>query len=139
MVMDLHTKRYLDEFSVDPDSFSEVTTMTQLAATHIMELRGFMSIGSDETGSGPDGLITNVVGYADDDGEPITQVQEHPGYNIIERAWKWRAKLLESLGATRREKMKIAGSEDGSLGSFAREAAEMKQMIQNMSIPVEIS
>lgn len=104
MVLDLYTKRYLDEFEVQADNFSEVTTMTMLAATHIMEMRGFMAIGKDEDGSSPDGIIKNVVGYTADE-DPITQYQEHPGYAIIERAWKWRTKLFESLGALRKDKV----------------------------------
>jgi hypothetical protein len=104
MVLDLYTKRYLDEFEVDAQNFSEVTTMTMLAATHIMEMRGFMAIGKDDQNSSPDGIIKNVVGFTPDE-DPITQYQEHPGYAIIERAWKWRTKLFESLGAMRKDKV----------------------------------
>ena len=139
MVMDLHTKRYLDEFQVDPDNFSEVTTMTQLAATHVMELRAFMSLGQDTYGDSLDGLIRNVVGYSDEDGTPITQLQEHPAYNIIERAWRWRAKLLESLGGTRKDKQKASGTVELS-GGYAEDAARLRQMLSNMNkIPIQIN
>lgn len=138
MVMDLYTKRYLDEFSVEPEDFSEVTTMTMLAATHIMEMRGFMALGQDEDPAGdlagaPDGLIRNVVGFNNDD-EPIVQIQEHPGYNIIERAWKWRTKLLESLGATRKEKSKNTDDSNTIAGSLATNMAKLKSQIEKITI-----
>jgi hypothetical protein len=136
MVLDLYTKRYLDEFDVESDNFSEVTTMTMLAATHIMEMRGFMAIGKDEETNSPSGIIKNVVGYTADE-DPITQYQEHPGYAIIERAWKWRVKLLESLGATRKDKQ---GVDTGFKGEFtvSGSAASIKSKIEKFTI-VDIS
>ena len=133
MVMDLYSKRYLDEFEVEAENFSEVTTMTMLAATHIMEMRGFMAIGRDEQGNSPDGIIKNVVGYTADE-EPITQYQEHPGYAIIERAWKWRTKLLESLGATRQIKQKSGLAEDVNLvRSLAESNSALRSKIEKMT------
>lgn len=131
MVLDLYTKRYLDEFKVEQDNFSEVTTMTMLAATHIMEMRAFMAIGKDEDGGSPDGIIKNVVGYTADE-DPITQYQEHPGYAIIERAWRWRTKLLESLGATRKDKM----GQDTVKGEFSisGSAASIKSKIEKYTV-----
>ena len=136
MVLDLYTKRYLDEFKVESDNFSEVTTMTMLAATHIMEMRGFMAIGKDDTGHSPDGIIKNVVGYTAEE-EPITQYQEHPGYAIIERAWRWRTKLLESLGATRKDKLANGDSLKAEF-SFGGSAASIKSKIDKFAI-VDIS
>ena len=131
MVMDLYTKRYLDEFDVQSDNFSEVTTMTMLAATHIMEMRAFQAIGKDDNGS-PDGIIKNVVGYTADE-DPITQYQEHPGYAIIERAWRWRTKLLESLGATRKDKLSNGDSlrQEFSVGGSA---ASIKSKIERYTV-----
>lgn len=132
MVLDLYTKRYLDEFEVEADNFSEVTTMTMLAATHIMEMRAFQAIGKDETGQSPDGIIKNVVGYTADE-DPITQYQEHPGYAIIERAWKWRTKLLESLGATRKDKL-ANGDSLRSEFSVGGSAASIKSKIERYTV-----
>lgn len=133
MVLDLYTKRYIDEFEVESDNFSEVTTMTMLAATHIMEMRGFMAIGKDEEGQSPDGIIKNVVGYTADE-DPITQYQEHPGYLIIERAWRWRSKLLESLGATRKDKLKFNTDEDDNLVRSLSEAnASLRSKIDKLT------
>ena len=131
MTLDLYTKRYLDEFEVQPDNFSEVTTMTMLAATHIMEMRAFIAIGKDTNGS-PDGIIKNVVGYTADE-EPITQYQEHPGYAIIERAWRWRAKLLESLGATRKDKLANGDSLKAEF-SVSGSAASIKSKIERYTV-----
>lgn len=136
MVLDLYTKRYLDEFEVEHENFSEVTTMTMLAATHIMEWRGFMAIGKDEDGQSPDGIIKNVVGYTADE-DPITQHQEHPGYAIIERAWRWRTKLLESLGATRKDKLKNGDNLQDEF-TTSGSAASLKSKIEKFTI-VDIS
>jgi hypothetical protein len=132
MVLDLYSKRYIDEFEVESDNFSEVTTMTMLAATHIMEMRGFMAIGRDDENSSPDGIIKNVVGYTPDE-DPITQYQEHPGYAIIERAWRWRTKLLESLGATRKEKFKMGGDESGLVHSLSDANASLRSKIDKLT------
>jgi hypothetical protein len=143
MTMDLYTKRYLDEFQVDSENFSEVTTMTMLAATHIMEMRAFAALAKDDAinadgqavGS-PDGLIKNVVGFNNDD-EPILQIQEHPAYNIIERAWRWRVKLLESLGATRKDKMKNQTDVLSNLNSsLSKSSAEIKSMIERVVVDI---
>jgi hypothetical protein len=134
MVMDLYTKRYLDEFAVEAANFSEVTTMSMLAATHIMEMRGFMAIGRDDDNSCPDGIIKNVVGFTPDE-DPITQYQEHPGYAIIERAWKWRSKLLESLGATRKDKIKLGlGADDGIVSSLSEANSSLRAKIEKLTI-----
>jgi hypothetical protein len=132
MVLDLYTKRYLDEFEVESDNFSEVTTMTMLAATHIMEMRAFQAIGRDDSAGSPDGIIKNVVGYTADE-DPITQYQEHPGYSIIERAWKWRTKLLESLGATRKDKLANGDSLKNEF-SVGGSAASIKSKIERYTV-----
>ena len=137
MLLDLYTKRYLDEFKVDSDLMSEVTTMTMLAATHVLEMRAFMLLGKDDD-ENPDGLIKNVVGFNNDD-EPIVQLQEHPAYNQIERAWRWRRNLLESLVGTRKEKYK----RDSAVGDLAHDsvstsAADLKSTIEKITV-VDIS
>ena len=132
MTIDLYTKRYIDEFDVEPDNFSEVNTMAQLAVTHIMEMRGFMAIGKDEDNNSPDGIIKNVVGFTPEE-DPITQYQEHPGYVIIDRAWKWRAKLLESLGATRREKYKMGGDNGDIIASMSEANASLRSKIDKLT------
>jgi len=133
MLMDVYTKRYLEEFEVGSESMSEVTTMTMLAATHIMEMRAFIVLGKDD-GENPDGFIKNVVGFNSDD-EPIEQVMEHPAYNMIERAWRWRKNLLESLVGTRKEKYKqLAAMGERTSVSPSTAAADLKAKIDKMSI-----
>jgi len=137
MLMDSYTKRYLDEFEVESESMSEVTTMTMLAATHIMEMRAFITLGKDD-GDSPDGFIINVVGFNNDD-EPIQQIQEHPAFNMIERAWRWRRNLLESLVGTRKEKYKqMAALKERNTSSPSTAAADLKAKIDKMSI-IDIS
>ncbi|MDD3412459.1 MAG: hypothetical protein PHY47_00500 [Lachnospiraceae bacterium] len=133
MVLDTYTKRYIEEFEVEPDNFSEVITMTQLAACHIMEMRGWIAIGKDDDSESPDGIIKNVVGYTADE-DPITQYQEHPGYLIIERAWRWRSKLLESLGATRKDKLKFNnGDEESIVRSLSESNASLRSKIDKLT------
>lgn len=137
MLMDVYTKRYIDEFDVTPDLMSEVTTMTMLAATHIMEMRAFITLGKDDK-ENPDGFIKNVVGFNNDD-EPIVQLQEHPAYNMIERAWRWRRNLLESLVGTRKEKYKqMAAMKERTSASPSTAAADLKAKIDKMSV-IDIS
>ena len=133
MLMDQYTKRYIDEFEVSPEAMSEVTTMTMLAATHIMEMRAFTILGRDDE-ENPDGFVKNVVGFNNDD-EPIQSIQEHPAYNQIERAWRWRRNLLESLVGTRKEKYKQqAALKERTAASPSTAAADLKAKIDKMSI-----
>lgn len=133
MLMDTYTKRYIDEFEVEHGSMSEVTTMTMLAATHIMEMRAFIIIGKDDEDN-PDGFIKNVVGFNNDD-EPIIQMQEHPAYNQIERAWRWRRNLLESLVGTRKEKYKQqAALKQRTMVSPSTAAADLKSKIDKIAV-----
>ena len=137
MLMDTYTKRYIDEFDVSPELMSEVTTMTMMAATHIMEMRAFIILGKDSD-ENPDGFIKNVVGFNSDD-QPIEQIQEHPAYNQIERAWRWRKNLLESLVGTRKEKYKqMAALKERTTVSPSTAAADLKAKIDKMSI-IDIS
>jgi hypothetical protein len=133
MLLDLYTKRYIDEFEVDPEYLSEVTTMNMLAATHVMEMRAFILLGKDEA-ENPDGLIKNVVGFNNDE-EPIVQLQEHPAFAIIDRAWRWRKNLLESLVGTRKEKYKRDAVSGGiSASSISSAAADMRSTIEKLTI-----
>jgi hypothetical protein len=135
MLLDLYSKRYIDEFDVTSDLMSEVTTMTMLAATHVLEMRAFILLGQEnEEGAGATGLIRNVVGY-DDDEKPIVQLQEHPAYNQLERAWRWRRNLLESLVGTRKEKYKKdAAMQDRSGESVSQAAANLKSTIDKFTV-----
>lgn len=136
-LIDLYTKRYIDEFEVDTNYMSELTVMNMLAATHVMEMRAFIILGKDDDES-PTGLIRNVVGFNNEE-EPIVQLQEHPAFNIIERAWRWRKNLLESLLGTRKEKLKrdaIMGEKGPQSVSTA--AADLKSTISKLTI-VDIS
>jgi hypothetical protein len=137
MLLDQYTKRYIDEFDVKSDAMSEVTTMTMLASTHVMEMRAFILLGKDEN-ENPDGLIKNVVGFNSDE-EPIIQLQEHPAFNIIERAWRWRKNLLESLVGTRKEKYK-RDAVMGTVGpaSVSTAASDMRSTIEKLTI-IDIS
>ena len=131
MLLDLQTKRYLDEFGVMVDSYSETVTMTMLAATHVMEMRALKVLGESENSTG---LISNVVGFNEDE-EPIVQLMEHPAYGILERAWRWRDKLLTSLVGTRKEKYRreAALKERSSDNSLSLKAADLKSKIDKLA------
>lgn len=134
MLMDLHSKRYIDEFEVNHMSMSEVATCQMLATTHVMEMRAFkiLSVSDDEN---PDGFIKNVVGFNNDD-EPIIQMQEHPAYEQIERAWRWRKNLLESMVGTRKEQYKRDALVGEKLAGASTGAADLKSKIDKLTIDI---
>lgn len=133
MLIDVYTKRYIDEFDVDSNFMSEVTTMTMLAATHVLEMRALTLLGKDDN-ENPDGLIKNVVGFNNEE-EPIVQLQEHPALNILERAWRWRRNLLESLVGTRKEKYKRDAVSGGvNPASVSSAAADMRSTISKLTV-----
>jgi len=129
MLMDLYTKRYIDEFSVLETDMGEVSVVQMLAATHVLEMRAFKLLGELH----PTGIIENIVG-ASPSGELEKQIQEHPAYNHIERAWRWRKNLLESMMGTRKDKFKREQSmkESGDLSIF-NTAADIKAKIDKLA------
>ena len=74
------------------------------------------------------------LGY-DDDEKPIVQLQEHPAYNQLERAWRWRRNLLESLVGTRKEKYKRdSAMQDKSDDGVSLAAANLKSTIDKLTV-----
>jgi len=139
MLLDLHTKRYIDEFNVSPDLLSEVTAMTMLASTHVLEMRAFMLLGMDLDGimaDGPTGTMQNMTGMTKM-GDPIYRTEEHPAFSQLERAWNWRKNILESLAGTRKEKYKKQAmlKEIGDI-SASLASANLKSAIEKLTVEV---
>jgi len=131
MLLDLYTRRYLDEFGVLVDSLTEVTMMTQLAATHIMEMRAYRVLANEEEATG---LLQNVVGFNENE-EPIVQTVEHPAFNLLERAQGLRFRLLDALVGTRKEQYKReAALKQKSTVGHAMIAADIKSKIDKLAM-----
>jgi hypothetical protein len=140
ILMDTFTKRYIDEYEVSADDMSEVSMMSMLAVVHILEMRALVILAKEmEEGKGnPTGLVKNVVGYNTDD-QPIVQLQEHPANQQLERAWRWRRNLLESMVGTRKEKYKKdAALKERSGVSPSLTAADLKSKIDKLTV-IDIS
>lgn len=136
-LMDQYTREYIKEYNVDINSITERMTMTQLAAIHIIEMRATWAMsrkGHDTLGPG---LYEQAISV-DNEGVEILQLQEHPAWNILDRAWKYREKILTSLVGTRREKYKKASAlKETSNIDTATRAAELKRMVQGLANKIE--
>ena len=96
------TKKYMEDLNIDPNSITEVHTVSRLVEISILEnrLTQYMSIHQ------PD-LTMDVVTAVGDDGDPIYNKASSIAFEQRERLDRSKLKILESLAATREKKMKI--------------------------------
>ena len=101
-VAEYWTKKYMEDLNIDPNSITEVHTVSRLVEISILEnrLTQYMSIHQ------PD-LTMDVVTAVGDDGDPIYNKASSIAFEQRERLDRSKLKILESLAATREKKMKI--------------------------------
>ena len=101
-VAEYWTKKYMEDLNIDPNSITEVHTVSRLVEISILEnrLTQYMSIHQ------PD-LMMDVVTAVDDEGNEIYNKASSIAFEQRERLDKSKLKILESLAATREKKAKI--------------------------------
>jgi len=96
------TERYMKEFEVDPENYSEVGMITELVELDIYDLRASMILARPECAE----LTKDRVVGIDREGKPILNKEIHKAWELKERVKKRKQKILESLVGTRKEKYK---------------------------------
>lgn len=101
-VAEYWTKKYMEDLNIDPNSITEVHTVSRLVEISILEnrLTQYMSIHQ------PD-LTMDVITAVADDGNPIYNKASSIAFEQRERLDRSKLKILESLAATREKKIKI--------------------------------
>ena len=127
------TQKYMDDLDINPDSISELHTLSRLVEIAILEnrLTMYMSIHN------PD-LTMDVITAVDDNGNEIYNKASSIAFEQRERLDKSRIKILETLAATREKKMKLqinagaAVSQSAHLLNIKDNIAALTQQLQGM-------
>jgi len=94
--------KYFDEFDVDPNNFTEVTYVSELAELMIQEMRLNMILSKPENAT----MLMDQVIAVDSEGDPIVQKQISPYMEIKERLANRRSKIIKLMAGDRQEKYK---------------------------------
>jgi hypothetical protein len=120
--------RYMNEFEVDPENYSEVSMITELAELDIYDLRASMILSRPECAE----MTKDVVVGVDGEGKPIVNKEVHKAWELKERVKKRKKKILESLVGTRKEKYKRdAALKKRSDKDPSTQAAELRRKLEN--------
>ncbi len=101
MIAEYWTKKYMEDLNIDPNSITEIHSVSRLVEIAILEnrLTQYMSIHQ------PD-LMMDVITAVDEEGNEITNKASSISFEQRERLDKSRLKILESFAATREKKLK---------------------------------
>lgn len=95
--------RYFQEFEVDPNNFTEVGYVNELADLMVLEMRLNMNLAKKENAE----LVTDQTVGVTSDGTPIIQKQISPFMAQKERLANRRSKIIKLMVGDRQEKYKM--------------------------------
>lgn len=123
------TKSYVEDLEVDVESRTEMILINQLVECDIIDYRANIGLSKDEEGWTL--IKTDIIPAGDGTFESTSL---HPLLEAKDRAQSKRMKILEALGATRREKYKKAAAlKQRDNQSVGQHWAEMKEAIKIMN------
>lgn len=93
---------YMTEFDVDPNNFTEVAYVNELAELMILEMRINMNLAKAENAE----LVTEQTIGVDREGDPIVQKQISPYMEMKDRISSRRSKIVKLMVGDRQEKYK---------------------------------
>lgn len=94
--------KYFEEFDVDPNNFTEVSYINELADIMVQDMRLNMILAKPENATM---LMDQVVGV-DSEGDPIVQKQISPYMQVKEQLANRRSKIIKLMVGDRQEKYK---------------------------------
>ncbi|MHA2380484.1 MAG: hypothetical protein ACXADS_14510 [Candidatus Thorarchaeota archaeon] len=94
--------RYFDEYDVDPNNFTEIAYINELAEIEILLMRLNMNIAKVENA---ELVIDQVAGFTND-GTPIVQKMLSPFMELKDRLQSRRSKVIKLMVGDRQEKYK---------------------------------
>lgn len=109
-------KNYVDDLEVDPESRTELILVNQLVECDIIDYRANVALSADEEAWTLLKIDITIIG----DGVTNETTNPHPILEIKEKTQGRRLRILESLAATRKERIKraaaLGGLEGGDIG-----------------------
>jgi len=94
--------RYFEEFDIDPNNFTEVGYVNELADLMVLEMRVNMNLAKSENAA----LIIDQTVGVDREGDPIIQKQISPFLEMKDKIATRRSKIITLMVGDRREKYK---------------------------------
>jgi hypothetical protein len=95
--------RYFEEYEVDPNNFTEIAYISELAEIEIMLMRLNMNLAKKENS---ELVIDQVVGIANDGETPLLQKNVSPFMELKDRLQSRRSKIIKLMVGDRQEKYK---------------------------------
>lgn len=121
--------KYFDEFDVDPNNFTEVTYINELADLQIQEMRINQILARSENATM---LMDQVVGV-DSGGDPIIQKQISPYIKMKESIANRRTKIIKLMVGDRQEKYKKEAALKVRIDSDpSSQMAAMRSKLENL-------
>lgn len=126
--------KYFDEYDIDPNNFTEVAYINELAEIEIYLMRLNMSIAKVENS---ELVIDQVAGFATD-GTPIIQKQLSPFMEQKERLQNRRSKIIKLMVGDRQEKYKKEAALKIKLDKDpSQQMAAARQKLENLHRQLE--
>lgn len=126
---------YVEELDQQGKVSSSMTYRSQISALVDLDLREFrISMILAGVGDLSDGTMLHEQTIAvSDDGDPITQLQDHPAWKILTRIRKDRMELLDAMGLTvKRDAMIRAALHQKEADNFLTRSIELLERITNL-------
>jgi hypothetical protein len=127
------TRNYVDDLEINPENRTELILVNQLVECDIIDYRANVALSCDEEAWTL--LKVDVTTVADGVTNEVTNA--HPILEIKERTQSRRLKVLESLSATRKERIKRAASlgelDGGEIGMHWNDLKNAAQKVFKMN------
>jgi len=121
---------YMTEFDVDPNNFTEVAYVNELAELEILDMRINMNLAKPENSE----LVTEQTVGVDREGDPIVQKQISPFMEMKDRISARRSKIIKLMVGDRQEKYKKEAALKVKLDSDpSSKQAAMRQKLETLT------
>lgn len=126
------TVRLLNEFQVDPENYTELMLVQELAEILVYERRATMTLSKEENAE----LYGEHVAYDKEGNEIVTEVI-HWAVDLKEKYKTRRLKILSALNATRKDKAAALKNTDNG-NSYANEVRNVLNAIKKFNMGEEV-
>lgn len=124
------TERYVAEFDVDMQNLTELHLVSELAEFDIYEMRITKYLAEEHPT-----LMQEVVTAVTEEGNIVSNMEISRAFDLKERIKRSRMKVLESLMATRKEKVKINAVSGNA--STAQQLSDIKSKLDSFNKDIQ--
>lgn len=125
--------KYMNEYQVDPENYTEVGYINELAEIDILLHRLNMSISKPENAE----LVTDQVVGVGQDGTPIIQKQISPYMEQRNKLLDRKSKIVKLMVGDRQEKYKRdAALKTKDTGDTSNKMADIRRSLDNLSVKI---